>query len=538
MSKKTFIHDEDARTSLKAGVDKLAKIVGETLGPKGRNIIIQKSYGSPIITNDGVTIAKQIQLQDEFENVGATLCRQVAEKTHDNVGDGTTTATVLTQAIVDQGYKYIMSGINAIWLKRALDEKLQDVVKFIKDQSKEISSQRQIEHIATVSANNDVGIGILIAEAMKTVGKNGIINVEQNKSIDTQLFKVDGLEFDRGYISPYFINNQDKMSVEFDDALVLITDKKISAAKDMVKVLQYVSTVNKPLLIIADDVDGQALALNIVNNMRGTVRVVAVKAPMFGDRRKQMLDDIAVITGGVVIDENSSINFDNIDGGAFGEAKKIIVDKDSTIIREGGGDKEKIKERIKFVERNVELSKSEFEREKNKERLAKLTDSVAVIKVGATTETELMEKKARLDDSLHATRAAIQEGIVPGGGRVLLSAISVLKTSKNSSREEQIAVQILKEALEIPLKKIAENAGDSGEVIVEKVKSKRNIEIGYNALNGKIENLMEVGIVDPTKVVRNTIQNAVSIAGLILTTGSVIVEKVEQNANMNMDMGY
>lgn len=529
----------DARTALKAGVDKLADAVKVTLGPRGRNVVLDKKFGSPVITNDGVTIAKEIELDDEFENMGAQLCKEVAEKTHDVAGDGTTTATILTQAIIEEGLKHVTAGVNPMYLKRGLEKATKQVIDKIHDLSKPIANQDEVAKIATISANNDPEIGRLIAEAMETVGNEGIINVEEAKSIETTLDKVEGMQFDRGHISPYFVTDPDKMIAELEDAFILMYDKKISVMKDLLPTLQAVAQTGKPLLIIAEDVEGEALATLVVNKLRGTLNVVAVKAPGFGDRRKAMMEDIAILTGGQVISEEMGRKLETATLEDLGRAKKIIVEKENTTIREGFGKKEMIDARIKQIKAQVAETTSDYDREKLQERLAKLSSGVAVIKIGAATETEMKEKKARVDDALHATRAAVEEGIVPGGGVTLIHAAKAITVENNASHEDKVAAEILRKALSVPAYQIAKNAGEEGAVIVEKLLSSNDHTFGYNAATSTFENLLVAGVIDPSKVVRSAVQNAISIAGLFLTTECLVtdIKKDEPAMPGNPGMG-
>ncbi len=527
---KQMLYSHDARTALKKGVDQLADAVKVTLGPRGRNVVLDKKYGSPTITNDGVTIAKEIELEDEFENMGAQLCKEVAAKTNDVAGDGTTTATLLAQAIIEEGLKHVTAGVNPMYLKRGLEKATKVVVDQIHAYSKEIKSNEEIAQIAAISANNDTEIGKLIAEAMASVGKEGIINIEEAKSIDTGLEKVEGMQFDRGYLSPYFVTNADKMISELEDPFILIHDKKISVLKDLLPILQEVSQQGHPLLIIAEDIEGEALATLVVNKLRGVLNVVAVKAPGFGDRRKAMLEDIAVLTGATVISEEMGRRLDSATMTDLGRAKKIIVEKENTTIREGAGSEEAVAARVKQIKAQIEETTSDYDKEKLQERLAKLSSGVAVIRIGAATETEMKEKKARVDDALHATRAAVEEGIVPGGGVTLIQAAKALKDMKDLSHEETMAAQIMMKALERPAYQIAANAGEEGAVIVEKLKGYTDVNMGYNAANGKFEDLLKAGIIDPAKVVRSAVQNAASIAALLLTTECIITDIKEPEA--------
>ena len=521
---KQMQYAHDARTSLKSGVDKLADAVKVTLGPKGRYVVLDRKFGSPTITNDGVTIAKEIELENEYENMGAQLCKEVAEKTHDTAGDGTTTATILAQAIIEEGLKHVTAGVNPMYLKRGLEKATKVVVDKIREFSKEIKSSEEIAQIAAISANNDPEIGALIAEAMDSVGREGIINIEEAKSIDTGMEKVEGMQFDRGYISPYFVTNAEKMIAELEEPFILLYDKKITALKELLPILQEVSQNGRPLLIIAEDIEGEALATLVVNKLRGVLNVVAVKAPGFGDRRKAMLEDIAVLTGATLISEEMGRKLDSATMSDLGRAKKIIVEKENTTIREGAGNPEEIEGRIKQIRAQIEETTSDYDKEKLQERLAKLSSGVAVLRIGAATETEMKEKKARVDDALHATRAAVEEGIVPGGGITLIQAAKALKQLKGLSYEEKMAVDILSKALEKPAYQIAANAGEEGAVVVEKLKSFRDIHMGFNASNGQFEDLFKAGIIDPAKVVRSAIQNAASIAGLMLTTECIITD--------------
>lgn len=524
----------DARTALKAGVDKLADAVKVTIGARGRNVVLSRNGGSPVITNDGVTIAKEIELEDEFENMGAQLCKEVAEKTHDIAGDGTTTATILTQAIIEEGLKHVTAGVNPMYLKRGLEKATKQVIDKIHDLSKPIANQDEVAKIATISANNDPEIGKLIAEAMETVGNEGIINVEEAKSIETTLDKVEGMQFDRGHISPYFVTDPDKMIAELEDAYILMYDKKISVMKDLLPTLQQVAQTGKPLLIIAEDVDGEALATLVVNKLRGTLNVVVVKSPGFGDRRKVMMEDIAILTGGQVISEEMGRKLDTATLEDLGRAKKIIVNKDNTTIREGGGKKEMIDMRVNHIKTQIQSTTSDYDREKLQERLAKLSSGVAVIKIGAVTETEMKEKKARLDDALCATKCAVEDGIVIGGGVTLIHVAKSLAVCDNDSHEEKVAVSILKKALCVPAYQIAKNAGEEGAVIVEKIMESDDCNFGYNAVTGKFENLMIAGVIDPSKVVRSAVQNAISIAGLFLTTECIVTDlKKDEPCKLN-----
>ncbi len=527
---KQMQYAHEARTSLKRGVDKLADAVKVTLGPRGRNVVLDKKFGSPTITNDGVTIAKEIELEDAFENMGAQLCKEVAEKTHDNAGDGTTTATILAQAIIEEGLKHVTAGVNPMYLKRGLEKATKVIVEKIHEYSKEIKSNGEIAQIATISANNDPEIGNLIAEAMESVGKEGIINIEEAKSIDTGLEKVEGMQFDRGYISPYFVSNPEKMVAELEDPFILLYDKKISVLKDLLPILQEVSQSGRPMLIISEDIEGEALATLVVNKLRGILSVVAVKAPGFGDRRKAMLEDIAILTGATLISEEMGRKLDSATMSDLGRAKKVLVEKENTTIREGAGNQEDVDGRMKQIKAQIEETTSDYDKEKLQERLAKLSSGVAIIRIGAATETEMKEKKARVDDALHATRAAVEEGIVPGGGVTLIQAAKALKAMKGLSYEEKMAVEILAKALERPAYQIATNAGEEGAVVVEKLKSYKDVHMGYNAATGTFEDLFVAGIIDPAKVVRSAVQNAASISALFLTTECIVTDIKEPEA--------
>ncbi len=523
-----FSHE--ARTSLKKGVDKLADAVKVTIGARGRNVVLDKKYGSPTITNDGVTIAKEIELEDEYENMGAQLCKEVAEKTHDIAGDGTTTATILAQSIIEEGMKHVTAGVNPMFLKRGLEKGTKLIVDKIHEFSKEIKNSDEIAQIATVSANNDPEIGKLIAQAMDSVGKEGIINIEEAKSIDTGLEKVEGMQFDRGYISPYFVTNGEKMIAEMEDPFILLYDKKISVMKDLLPILQEIAQTGKPFLIISEDIEGEALATLVVNKLRGILNVCAVKAPGFGDRRKAMLEDIAVLTNATLISEEMGRKLDSCTMSDLGRAKKVIVEKENTTIREGAGEEKDIQARIKQIKGQIEETTSDYDKEKLQERLAKLSSGVAVIRIGAATETEMKEKKARVDDALHATRAAVEEGIVPGGGVTLIHAAKALKEEKGMSHEERVAYDILRKALEKPSYQIAANAGQEGAVVVEKLKTYKDIHMGFNAVSGEFEDMFKAGIIDPAKVVRSTVQNASSIAALLLTTECIVTDIKEKEA--------
>jgi chaperonin GroEL len=522
----------EARTRLKKGVDKLAAAVRVTLGPKGRNVIIEKKFGSPTVTKDGVTVAKEVELDDPVEDLGAKMVKEVATRTSDNAGDGTTTATVLAQAIYTEGLKSVTAGVNPMALKRGIDSAVETVVAGLAEMSVETKGKKEIAQIATISANSDSVIGDLIADAMEKVGKDGVITVEEAKGLETTLETVDGMQFDRGYLSPYFVTDPDKMETLLEDPLILIHDKKISSMKDLLPVLEKVAQMGKPLMIISEDVEGEALATLVVNKLRGTLKVVAVKAPGFGDRRKQMLQDIAVLTGGQVVSEELGFKLENAVVSDLGTAKRVIIEKDDTTIIDGGGETDKIKGRINEIRVAIDKSTSDYDQEKLQERLAKLAGGVAVIQVGAATETEMKEKKARVEDALHATRAAVEEGIVPGGGVALLWTQKMLGEIKSKDPDEQLGVQIVRRALEEPLRQIAENAGAEGSIVVERVREKNSLNWGYNAATDKYEDLVKNGVIDPTKVTRAALQNAASISGLLLTTECVVVDKPEKEVAM------
>jgi chaperonin GroEL len=525
MAAKELHFNVDARAALKRGVDQLAEAVKVTLGPKGRNVVIEKKFGAPTVTKDGVTVAKEIELADALENMGAQMVKEVATKTSDNAGDGTTTATVLAQAIFREGLKNVTAGANPMALKRGIDQAVTAIVGELKKISVPTSGKKEIAQVGTISANNDAEIGNLIAEAMEKVGKDGVITVEEAKGLETTLETVEGMQFDRGYVSPYFVTDPEKMEAVLDDALILIHDKKIGAMKDLLPVLEKVAQMGKPLLIIAEDIEGEALATLVVNKLRGTLRVAAVKAPGFGDRRKAMLEDIAKLTGGNVISDEVGFKLENATVADLGKAKRIVVDKDNTTLIDGAGAQDTIQGRIKEIRAAIDKSTSDYDREKLQERLAKLAGGVAVINVGAATEAEMKEKKARVEDALHATRAAVEEGIVPGGGVALIRAQSVLKGLKGEGAEEQIGIDIIRRAIEEPLRMIVQNAGGEGSIVVEKIRASKDKNFGYNALTDTYEDLVQAGVIDPTKVTRSALQNAASIAALLLTTEAIIVEK-------------
>ncbi|HVD06328.1 MAG TPA: chaperonin GroEL [Gemmatimonadaceae bacterium] len=526
MASKELHFNVDARAALKRGVDKLAEAVKVTLGPKGRNVVIDKKFGAPTVTKDGVTVAKEVELSDPLENMGAQMVKEVATKTSDIAGDGTTTATVLAQAIFREGLKNVTAGSNPMSIKKGIDKAVAAVVEELKKISVPTKGKKEIAQVGSISANNDQEIGNLIAEAMEKVGKDGVITVEEAKGLETELKTVEGMQFDRGYVSPYFVTDPEKMEAVLEDALILIHDKKISSMKDLLPVLEKVAQMGKPLLIIAEDIEGEALATLVVNKLRGTLRVSAVKAPGFGDRRKAMLQDIAVLTGGQVISEEVGFKLENAVVTDLGKAKRIVVDKDNTTIIDGAGETDKIQGRIKEINAAIEKSTSDYDSEKLRERLAKLAGGVAVVHVGAATEAEMKEKKARVEDALHATRAAVEEGIVPGGGVAFIRAQRALKNMK-LDEDEQIGVEIIRKAIEEPIRMIVQNAGGEGSIVVEKVRASKDDAYGYNALTDTYENLVTAGVIDPTKVTRTALQNAASIAGLLLTTECVVVEKKE-----------
>lgn len=529
--------DIKAREELKKGVDELANAVKVTLGPKGRNVIVDKKFGAPHITKDGVTVAKAVELEDEFQNMGAQLVKEVASKTGDDAGDGTTTATVLAQAIINVGLKNVAAGANPIDLKRGIDKAVAKVVESIKAQAQEVDDDlAKIENVARVSANNDAEIGKLIADAMGKVKKEGVITIEEAKGTDTTVKVVEGMQFDRGYISPYFVTNTEKMECEMDNPYILLYDKKISALKDMLPVLEAVAQSGRPLLIIAEDVDSEALATLVVNRLRGSLKICAVKAPGFGDRRKEMLEDIAILTHGVVISEDKGLKLDMATVDELGSAEKVTVDKENTTIVNGNGDKELIAERVAQIKAQIEKTTSDYDREKLQERLAKLAGGVAVLYVGAPSEVEMKEKKDRVDDALSATRAAVAEGIVPGGGVAYMRCVAALENFHGDNDDENTGIQIVKRAIEEPLRQIVANAGLEGAIIVQNVKDGKG-DYGYNARTGKYENFFESGVIDPAKVTRVALENAASIAGMFLTTECVIAEKKEENPAPAMPAG-
>jgi len=537
MSAKIVTFGDASRTKLVEGVNILANAVKTTLGPKGRNVVIEKTFGSPIITKDGVTVAKEIVLEDKLQNMGAQMVKEVASKTADNAGDGTTTATVLAQSIIKEGMKYVASGMNPMDLKRGIDKAVIEVVKELDNISKPCTTSKEITQVGSISANSDETIGKLIAEAMDKVGKDGVITVEDGKGLQDELAVVEGMQFDRGYLSPFFINNQEKQEVVLEDPFILLYDKKISGIRDLLPILEQVNKVGKPLLIIAEDVEGEALATLVVNNMRGILKTCAVKAPGFGDRRKSMLEDIAILTGGQVIAEELGLTLEKTTVAELGKAKRIEVRKEDTIVVSGIGDKEKIGARIKAIQTQIEDATSDYDREKLQERVAKLAGGVAVIKVGAATEVEMKEKKDRIDDALHATRAAVEDGIVPGGGVALLRAGKALSNIRGSNADQEAGIKIVWRALEEPIRTITSNAGESADVVVSKVNEGTG-NFGYNAATDTYGDLFEMGVIDPTKVTKNALQNAASIAGLLLTTDCAIneVPKEEKSSDSNMGM--
>ncbi|MDA3952759.1 MAG: chaperonin GroEL [Bacteroidales bacterium] len=528
MAARELKFDIDARDQLKKGIDKLASAVKITLGPKGRNVVIEKKFGAPQVTKDGVTVAKEIELKDKFENLGAQMVKEVASKTNDDAGDGTTTATVLAQSIINVGLKNVTAGANPMDLKRGIDKAVKKVVESLKKQSHDVGDTNdKIEQVATISANNDTVIGKLIADAMKAAGREGVITVEEAKGTEDELKTVEGMQFDRGYISPYFVTDTDKMEAVMDQPYVLLTDKKISTMKDLMPILEPAVQSGKPLMIIAEDIDGEALATLVVNKIRGSLKVAAVKAPGFGDRRKEMLEDIAVLTGGTVITEEKGLALEGATLDMLGTCEKIVIDKENTTIVNGNGAKENIEGRVNQIKSQIEASTSDYDKEKLQERLAKLSGGVAVIYVGAASEMELKEKKDRVDDALSATRAAVEEGIIPGGGVGYIRAILDLEQLKGENEDETTGIAIVKRAIEEPLRQIVENAGIEGSIIVQQVREGK-ADYGYNARTNKFENLYETGVIDPTKVARIALENAASIAGMFLTTECVIIEEEEE----------
>jgi len=530
MSAKLVHYDAEARDALKRGVDKLANAVKVTLGPRGRNVVLEKSFGAPTVTKDGVTVAKEIELADKVENMGAQMVREVASKTSDNAGDGTTTATVLAQSIIATGLKNVTAGANPMDLKRGIDIAVTAVVKALKEQSKEISDRSEIAQVGTISANNDETIGNLIADAMEKVGKDGVITVEEAKGTETYLDTVEGMQFDRGYLSPYFVTDSDTMTTEMEEPYILIFDKKISNMKDLLPILEKVIQTNRPLLIIAEDVEGEALATLVVNKLRGSLKIAAVKAPGFGDRRKAMLEDIAILSGGTVISEERGYKLENATLDFLGQADRVNIDKDNTIVVGGKGKQDDIKARINQIKTQIENTTSDYDREKLQERLAKLSGGVAVLYIGAASEVEMKEKKARVEDALHATRAAVEEGIVAGGGVALIRTMSSLDSLKPDNPDYKIGFNIVRRALEAPLRSISNNAGVEGSIVVQKVKEGKG-SYGFNARTEVYEDLIKAGVIDPTKVTRTALENAASVAGLMLTTEAVVVEKPSKDGD-------
>ncbi|MBB2821951.1 UNVERIFIED_ORG: chaperonin GroEL [Rhizobium esperanzae] len=537
MAAKEVKFHSDARERMLRGVDVLANAVKVTLGPKGRNVVIDKSFGAPRITKDGVSVAKEIELEDKFENMGAQMLREVASKTNDLAGDGTTTATVLAQAIVKEGSKAVASGMNPMDLKRGIDLAVDAVVGELKANARKISNNSEIAQVGTISANGDSEIGRYLAEAMEKVGNEGVITVEEAKTAETELEVVEGMQFDRGYLSPYFVTNQDKMRVELEDPYILIHEKKLSNLQSMLPVLEAVVQSGKPLLIIAEDVEGEALATLVVNKLRGGLKIAAVKAPGFGDRRKAMLEDIAVLTAGTVISEDLGIKLENVTLNMLGRAKKVAIEKENTTIIDGAGSKAELDGRTAQIRAQIEETTSDYDREKLQERLAKLAGGVAVIRVGGSTEVEVKEKKDRVDDALHATRAAVEEGILPGGGVALLRAVKALDTIKTANDDQRVGVDIVRRAIEAPVRQIAENAGAEGSIIVGKLREKNEFSYGWNAQTGEYGDLYAQGVIDPAKVVRTALQDAASVAGLLVTTEAMIAEKPKKEAAPAMPAG-
>ncbi|WP_029356467.1 chaperonin GroEL [Bosea sp. 117] len=524
MSAKDVKFSGDAREKMLRGVDILANAVKVTLGPKGRNVVIEKSFGAPRITKDGVTVAKEIELEDKFENMGAQMVREVASKTNDLAGDGTTTATVLAQAIVKEGAKSVAAGMNPMDLKRGIDLAVDAIVTDLKKNSRKVTSNEEIAQVGTISANGDVEVGKFLAEAMQKVGNEGVITVEEAKTAATELDVVEGMQFDRGYLSPYFITNAEKMRVEFEDPYILIHEKKLSGLQELLPILEAVVQTSRPLLIIAEDIEGEALATLVVNKLRGGLKVAAVKAPGFGDRRKAMLQDIAILTGGEAISEDLGIKLDSVTLGMLGRAKKVVIEKENTTIVDGAGKKADIQARVAQIKAQIEETTSDYDREKLQERLAKLAGGVAVIRVGGATEVEVKEKKDRVDDALHATRAAVEEGVLPGGGVALLRAAKALANLKTANEDQKTGIEIVRKAIQSPARQIALNAGDDGSIIVGKVLEKDSYAYGYNAQTGQFVDMYKAGVIDPTKVVRTALQDAASVAGLLITTEAMIAE--------------
>jgi len=530
MASKEIKFSTEARDKMLRGVDKLANAVKVTLGPKGRNVVLEKSFGAPRITKDGVTVAKEIELEDKFENMGAQMVREVASKTSDTAGDGTTTATVLAQAIVKEGAKYVAAGMNPMDLKRGIDLAVEAIVEDLKSHAKKITNNDEIAQVGTISANGDQEIGRFLANAMQKVGNDGVITVEEAKSLETELEVVEGMQFDRGYVSPYFITNAEKMRVELEDPYILIHEKKLSGLQAMIPLLEAVIQTGKPLLIVAEDVEGEALATLVVNKLRGGLKVAAVKAPGFGDRRKAMLEDIAILTGGQMIAEDLGIKLENVTLNMLGKAKRVTIEKENTTIVSGAGKKSDIEGRVAQIKAQIEETTSDYDREKLQERLAKLAGGVAVIRVGGATEVEVKEKKDRVDDALHATRAAVEEGILPGGGVALLRALKALDNVKWENDDQKAGVDIIRRAIQIPARQIVENAGEDGSFVIGKLVEKNDYAWGYNAATGEYQNLVKAGVIDPAKVVRTALQDAASVASLLITTEALVAEKPKKPA--------
>ena len=539
MAAKEVKFEGDARTRMQRGVDILADAVKVTLGPKGRNVIIDKSFGAPRITKDGVTVAKEIELEDKFENMGAQMVREVASKTNDEAGDGTTTATVLAQAIVREGCKAVAAGMNPMDLKRGVDAAVTAVIAELRKKAKKVSSDEEVRQIGTISANGDLDVGTMISEAMQKVGKEGVITVEEAKSLTTELEVVEGMQFDRGYISPYFVTNAEKMFAELEDPYILLHEKKVSGLQSMLPLLEAVVQSSRPLLILAEDVEGEALATLVVNKLRGGLKIAAVKAPGFGDRRKAMLEDIAILTGGQVVSEDLGIKLENVTLDMLGTAKKITITKEETTIVNGAGKKADIQGRCNQIRAQIDETNSDYDREKLQERLAKLAGGVAVIRVGGATEIEVKEKRDRVEDAMNATRAAVEEGIVPGGGTALLRASKVLEGLKPDNDDQRVGIEIIRKALQAPVRQIAENAGVEGSIVVGKLLEKKDASYGYNAATDKFEDLVKSGVIDPVKVVRTALQDAASVAGLLITTEAMVAEKPSEGGGMPAmpDMG-
>jgi len=541
MAAKEVKFEGDARTRMQKGVDILADAVKVTLGPKGRNVIIDKSFGSPRITKDGVTVAKEIELEDKFENMGAQMVREVASKTNDEAGDGTTTATVLAQAIVREGCKAVAAGMNPMDLKRGVDAAVTAVIEELRKKAKKVSSDEEVRQIGTISANGDLDVGTMISDAMQKVGKEGVITVEEAKSLSTELEVVEGMQFDRGYISPYFVTNADKMFAELEDPYILLHEKKVSGLQSMLPLLETVVQSSRPLLILAEDVEGEALATLVVNKLRGGLKIAAVKAPGFGDRRKAMLEDIAILTGGQVVSEDLGIKLENVTLDMLGTAKKITITKEETTIVNGAGKKADIQGRCNQIRAQVEETSSDYDREKLQERLAKLAGGVAVIRVGGATEIEVKEKRDRVEDAMNATRAAVEEGVVPGGGTALLRASKVLEKLTPENDDQRVGMEIIRKALQAPVRQIAENAGVEGSIVVGKLLEKKDASFGYNAATDKFEDLVKSGVIDPVKVVRTALQDAASVAGLLITTEAMVAEQPSEGGAGGMpampDMG-